>query len=225
MNGIGAIRERPGAAISAGAMAVSLPRWVDAFSHGAGFAFRHPAWDAVHAISGAGMVAVEALTIAYCAGVLSRHGRRNVSSAALLALLIAAFLSMVVVVVPTLVATARKALVVNLLDEGGMWVWSLALSLSPLIAVAATGVAEHLSTSRAGTAVKRVNVDTPQPQPQPQVSVAIDNRSLTIGESTAARIAELVSRNPSMSQTEIARVLGISRQAVNQHVKALRRGD
>jgi hypothetical protein len=228
------VRDRPGAAISLGAMAVSLPRWVDAFSNGAGFAIQSPMWDAIHAASGAGMVAVEALTIAYCAGVLSRHGKRSLSSGALLGLLAAAFLSMVIVVVPVLVATARKVLVVNLLDDAAMWLWSLALSLSTLIAVGATGIAEHLSSAKPGSMpgavkpqpAKPVNVDTvqaaPQAVPQVNVGVSIDNRSLTLSESTAARIIEIVKRDPDASQVAIAQALGITRQAVNQHVKALK---
>jgi hypothetical protein len=217
------IKERPGLALIMGSMLVGAPRYVDAFSNSAGFRIAGPAWDVTHAASGLGMALLEAVSIWYTSAMLSRFGRRNVSSGTLLVLIIGTLISLAVIVTPTIMATANAMRVVDLLDRPGMWVWSTALMLAPILVIASSGIAEHLSgVKRVVKAVDIKQSSENQPVNQVNVDVTVDNRSLTVSSATQARILEIKRNQPGVSQAEIARALNISPQAVNQQIKALK---
>jgi DNA-binding transcriptional regulator YdaS (Cro superfamily) len=217
------LKENPGLALIMGAMVVSAPRYVDALGNSAGFRIVSGAWDVTHAVSGLGMAPLEAVSIWYTSAMLSRYGRRNASSGALLALIVAMMLSLAVIVTPTIMATANAMMVRDLLDRSGMWVWSTALMLAPVLIVASSAIAEHLAGVK--RVVKAVDIKPSsqnQAVNQVNVDVTVDNRSLTVSSATQEKIIEIKRNQPGASQAEIARLLGISPQAVNQQIKALR---
>lgn len=199
-----AIKERPALALISGAMLVGTPRYVDAFANAAGFRVVSPAWDAIHAASGFGMAVLEALAIWYVAAMLSRHGRRNVASSALLALLSMTFLSLGVIVTPTIMATAQRVLVVDLLDRTGLWIWSTALMLAPLLVMASSGIAEHLATPHEIPATDNV---------PPVKGVTMVDKPLTLREA--------IQCNPGASVSMLAELTGTSRQNVSQKLRRL----
>ena len=220
------LKDRPGMVLIVGSMVVGAPRYVDAFANSAGFRLNHPAWDLVHAASGLGMALLEALAIWFTSAMLSRHGRKDLVSSLLAILIVVTLLALAVIVTPVIRATASHALVVNLLDESTMWVWSAALMLAPLLVIASSAIAEHLASSSQESAMSHLRLE-PTPSvagsaaQSVNVDIQVDARRLTVGASTSARILERVKREPDVSQAALARELGISRQAVSQHLKQL----
>lgn len=217
------IKDRPGLALIMGSMLVGAPRYMDAFANAAGFRISGPAWDVIHATSGLGMAPLEALSIWYTCAMLSRFGRRNLTSATLLALIVWTLISLAWIVTPTIMATAYSIRVVDLLSGSSMWMWSVELALAPIFVIASSGIAEHLSGVK--RIIKPVDIKQSsqnQPVNQVNVDVTVDNRSLTVSSATQARILDIKRNQPDVSQAEIARVLNISPQAVNQQIKQLK---
>lgn len=170
------LKERPGLWLIAGSMITSAPRYVGAFALAEGFRVISPLWDAIHAASGLGMAVLEAVAVWYCATSLSRYGKRDAMSVLLAGLIVAMFVCLAWTVAPYIMASTQKLMIISLLDTTGLWAWSFALTLAPLVVMAASGIAEHLSTHR-----------------QP-----IDN----LGNNLSIQLDEVVSRLATLEQRE-----------------------
>ncbi len=216
-----AVKDRPGLALIFGAMLVGTPRYVDAFANAAGFSVVAPVWDAFHAMSGFGMAILEALAIWYTAAMLSRYGRRDIPSGVLLGLMVATFASLAVIVTPTIMATAYRTLVVDLLDRPGMWIWSAALMLAPLLVIASSGIAEHLSTVRQTRPATSVRAPATTAQPV-NVDVNVSTQVLQVGDNVESRLLTAARQHPGASQRELAAAIGVSRQTVNKVARQLK---
>jgi hypothetical protein len=221
---INQLKDRPGLLLIAGAMIVGAPRWMDAFGFEAHATVDIPSWAAIHAWSGLGMMLVEALSVWFTTSMLSRYGKRNLAGYGLFMLIVAMFISIPAILIPSIAATSNDMTLTEMWGRDGVVAWSIPMALAPLFIIAASAIAEHLATAtgprkaqperKADDAVRNVAIgQTATPLPAMQQLPQPSGKVLTL--------ADVIRDNPQGTLTEWAQALGISRQAVAQRVKRL----
>jgi hypothetical protein len=126
-----------------GAMLVAATRYVGVFAHSEGWQIAGDVWQWLVALSGLGMAVLEGVAVWYCWQAWSNakpSGERNF----LLWLIVAMFITLGVMVVPYTYAASHKKLTVEALGDWLQVLWSVAVSVAPLVVMAAAGLADKL---------------------------------------------------------------------------------
>lgn len=197
-----------------GAGAVAIVRYIGVFLHAEGGAVHGWLWDVVNGASGAGMAVLEAVGIwhTFEAWAAAQPGRMRDT---LMGLIVAMFASLALMVTPYVFAAsqqAKTAVTLVTLSGAALWVWSFAVTVAPLLVMAAAGLADTLmraSTSAQEAQYRADNVelvsqsvhgavDALKSEFQPIAEIAqqameLAQRAATVAEQSSAAITE--SRN------------------------------
>lgn len=124
-----------------GAMLVAAPRYVGVNAHAEGWLIGGDVWRWVVALSGLGMAVLEGVAVWYCWqrwGDAQPGPKRNV----LMALIATMLVTLALMVAPYTYAASEVALVTASVSPGLHAIWSIAVSIAPLVVMAASGLAE-----------------------------------------------------------------------------------
>lgn len=129
-----------------GAGAVAIVRYIGVFLHAEGGAVHGWLWDVVNGASGAGMAVLEAVGIwhTFEAWAAAQPGRMRDT---LMGLIVAMFASLALMVTPYVFAAsqqAKTAVTLVTLSGAALWLWSFAVTVAPLLVMAAAGLADTL---------------------------------------------------------------------------------
>lgn len=204
-----------GRILAASAVVVALPRHLIAQLHAAGFAApSSEAWIALVIGSAVAWAVLEAVTMFAVLSAYQQSRQRR-----LLWLAGAILASIAVTNAPSLVADSAGLGLTGLLGVAsfGHWVWSVSSIAATLLVVVAAAAADAAIEERKVAdridAIDRQNAMAQRPEalPQPPATVA----QLPSGRVDAARLAALLAQYPAMTNAELARRLGVTRQAVS----------
>lgn len=126
-----------------GAMLVAATRYVGVFAHSEGWMIAGDVWQWLVALSGLGMAILEGIAVWYCWQAWS-NAQPNTERNFLMCLIVAMFVTLGVMVAPYTYAASHKKLTVDALNDWLQVLWSVAVSVAPLIVMAAAGLAEKL---------------------------------------------------------------------------------
>lgn len=126
-----------------GAMLVAATRYVGVFAHSEGWLIAGDVWQWLVALSGLGMAVLEGVAVWYCWQAWS-NAKASRERDILLLLIIAMFITLALMVAPYTYSASHKQLTVTALGDWLQVVWSVAVSIAPLVVMAASGLAEKL---------------------------------------------------------------------------------
>jgi len=140
-----------------GAMLVAATRYVGVFAHSEGWLIAGDVWQWLVALSGLGMAVLEGVAVWYCWQAWS-NAKPNRERDILLLLIIAMFITLALMVAPYTYSASHKELTVTALSDWLQVVWAVAVSVAPLVVMAAAGLAEKLRPVDAQDAQGEVDV-------------------------------------------------------------------
>jgi hypothetical protein len=140
-----------------GATIVAAVRYVGVFAHSEGWLISGDIWKWAVALSGLGMAILEGVAVWYCWRAWSASAP-GVTRSALLVLIIAMLVSVGLMVTPYIRAAMGGVLVGSILSDLVSWAWALSVAVSPLVVMAAAGLAEN---ALQGVTVQPVTVQGP----------------------------------------------------------------
>lgn len=214
MNGI-----KIGRILAAAAVVVALPRHLIAQLHAAGFgAPTAPAWGALIVGSAVAWAFLEAATMfaVLTAYQQSKQRRLIVFAFAILA-------SIAMTNAPSLVADSARIGLTDLLGVASPahWLWSVSSIAATLLVIVAAGaadaaieekrVADRIDELDRQSAMAQAARNAPETAPQRPATLP----QLPPGRIDGSEIVALLAANPTMTNADIARRLGVTRQAVS----------
>lgn len=130
-----------GGLLIVGATVVAAVRYVGVFAHSEGWLISGDVWRWAVALSGLGMAVLEGVAVWYCWGAWSKAQPGTVRNV-LMGMIIAMLVSVGLMVTPYIRAAMGGSLVGDVLSDLFAWAWALSVAISPLIIMAAVGLAE-----------------------------------------------------------------------------------
>ena len=207
------VKDNPALLLMLGATIVAVSRYIVVFAHTERFQIAGPVWQWFTALSGIGMALLEGFAVWFCWNSWSKapaSRERNV----LIALIVGMFATLTGAVAPTIYATSQGLTVVDVLPSFWLWMWTLCVTVAPLLVMAASGLADKLR----GPAVSvKALAPVVNVSPSPETALMTEPQAA----SQALDLTQVIEANPQGSYTEWAKAMGISRQAVQQRVKRL----
>lgn len=215
------------------AVVVSMPRWAGAFISADVADIPHVVNEALHyanLASGVGMGLLEVLAAAYMLeawGQLKPRKTYNAKSLdhrwVILTIFVAGLFLLMPFILAPYVVSRMTAVSIGEAITNPFWrhAWAVAVVLSPAFIVGGVAVASgELVSGETEVQPKKQPRRQPiaQPETKPAQPVAPEVGNL---EGTRLQVYQIYKRNPRATQQEVADTIGISRQAVGKHKRAL----
>jgi hypothetical protein len=149
------MHSRIGYVLTIAAMVVAAPRYAGVMAHAAGFSLAGAAWQWIEVGSGLGFAVLEAVAVMTATRAWSDAPEGRTRNA--LGLLIVATLALLAgMVTPYVFATASRGVTVaGVLSVTGLWLWSLAVAVSPVVVMALAGITDHVTRRHARVTASR----------------------------------------------------------------------
>lgn len=204
------LKERPALLLIVGTMLVATPRYMEVAGFTVNFMVDSVGWGWVNFFSGIGMALLEGITIWYTWNSWNKAEWSVPGRKALMLLIVCLLTTLAGSVWFAMFARSGGSSLSETFSPFFRGVWAGCTTLAPFFVMASAGVAESVRDASA----THVEVSVSDEDRQKLLHILPQESQLHI--SAPMSITEALTTYPDKSQSEIARMLGVSRQAVQK---------
>lgn len=211
------LKDNPVLLLMLGATIVAATRYVTVFAFTEGFHVAGEVWNWINALSGLGMAVLEGFAVFYCWNAWSK-APASVERNVLLTLIVAMFATLTGAVMPAMTATTLGATLPEVMPGFWVWIWTACVTVAPFLVMAASGLADKLRGPRKTQSERKADETPRETVAQVALTPAQPLPQLSEGRLT---LKDAIQQYPNATMTELAEMLGTSRQNVSQKLKRL----